>query len=169
MYTYVSLGVITIHWYSVYTYVSLGVITIHRYALGHSKSYCCFWSGGFLCYAQAGGTSATQLTMKTEVIASIFAHATSQKNCSTALPGSPICSIFHGIKRLCFERQNTLTINHAEFEPPQGGRHIIGELVSTHVHYAWMFINWNGPEGCGRRTRNRSTTWSALSLVSRSL
>ena len=152
-----------------YTYVSLGVITIHRYALGHSKSYCCFWSGGFLCYAQAGGTSATQLTMKTEVIASIFAHATSQKNCSTALPGSPICSIFHGIKRLCFERQNTLTINHAEFEPPQGGRHIIGELVSTHVHYAWMFINWNGPEGCGRRTRNRSTTWSALSLVSRSL
>ena len=100
--------------------------------------------------------------MKTEVIASIFAHATSQKNCSTALPGSPICSIFHGIKRLCFERQNTLTINHAEFEPSQGGRHIIGELVTAHVHYAWMLINWNGPEGCGRRTRNRSTTWSGL-------
>ena len=65
---------------------------------------------GFLCYAGAGGTSATQLTMKTEVIASVFTHATSWKNCSTVLPGSPICIIFHGIKRLCLEQQNTLTI-----------------------------------------------------------
>ena len=97
-----------------------------------------------------------------EVIASIFARATSQTNCSTVLPSSPICSIFHGIKRLCLERQNTLTINHAEFEPPQGGRHIIRELVSVHVHYTWMLINWNSPKGCGRRTRNRSTTWSGL-------
>ena len=44
------------------------------------------------------------------VIASIFAYATLWKNCSTVLPGSPICRIFHGIKRLCLERQNTLTI-----------------------------------------------------------
>ena len=103
--------------------------------------------------------------MKREVITSIFTHATSQKNCSTALPGSPICSIFHGVKRLFFEQQNTLTINHAEFEPSQGDRHIIGELVSAHVRYAWMLINWNGPEGCGRRTRNRSTTWSGLTCT----
>ena len=100
--------------------------------------------------------------MKKEIIASIFARATSQTNCSTVLPSSPICSIFHGIKRLCLERQNTLTINHAEFEPPQGGRHIIRELVSVHVHCAWMLINWNSPKVCGRRTRNRSTTWSGL-------
>ena len=138
MYTYVSLGVITIHWYSVYTYVSLGVITIHRYALGHSKSYCCFWSGGFLCYAQAGGTSATQFnnenrsnrlasfpgpaqlsvacSMKRRkagrglgtrlVIASIFAHATSQKNeellhGSTRLPN--LQYLPRDQKTICFE------------------------------------------------------------------
>ena len=59
-----------------------------------------------------------------------------------------------------------LTINHAEFEPSQGGRHIIGKLVSARVHYAWMLINWNGPEGCGRRTRNRSTTWGGLMIKS---
>ena len=31
-------------------------------------------------------------------------------------------------------------------------------LASAHAHYAWMLINWNVPKGCGRRTRNRSTT-----------
>ena len=48
----------------------------------------------------------------THVIASIFAHATSWKNCSTVLPGSPVCRIFHGIKKLCLEQQNTLTIRY---------------------------------------------------------
>ena len=35
--------------------------------------------------------------------------------------------------------------------------------ASAHMHYAQMLINWNHPGECGRRTRNRSTTWSAFS------
>ena len=133
----------------------------------------------------------------------IFTHATSWKNCSTVLPGSPICNIFHDIKRLCLEWQNSLTVTRvwaitreaiAALENPniswpyllrinaskladQGWKYKIQPspakkitmkdwiptwLSSVHPHYTWMLINSNGPEGCRRRTRSRSTTWSGL-------
>ena len=90
---------------------------------------------GILLLCAGGRTSATQLTKKTQLIASIFAHATSWKNCSTVLPGSPICSIFHGIKRLCLERQtrSPLTMQSLSHHSPSHYRRTSFWACSLHL------------------------------------
>ena len=55
----------------------------------------------------------------------IFTHATSWKNCSTVLPGSPICNIFHDIKRLSWTAK--LAHRYQSLSHHKGGHRCIGK------------------------------------------
>ena len=60
-------------------------------------------------------------------------------------------------------RKYKIQLSPAEKSPWSVG--FQGGQASAHAHYARMLINWNSGGGCGRRTRNRCTTWSGLTRI----